>query len=92
MSVTPESLRKLATLGLSSEQMSAVLGILADGLEIEQERKKKQAERTRKSRERNVTVTLPSHDSHSDTSARLGPPSHGCLLYTSDPDDDLRDL
>lgn len=50
MNITPQALRKLASLSLSSEQMSAVLEIIADGYEIEQERKKKQAERKRKSR------------------------------------------
>lgn len=50
--LTPETLRKLASLNLSPEQMSGVLSILADGIEREEERKLKDAKRTRVYRQR----------------------------------------
>lgn len=58
LTITAETLRKLASLGLSTEQMSAVLEILADNADKEEERKKSQRERKRMSRDRHVTVTV----------------------------------
>lgn len=62
--VNADTLRKLASLNLSAEQMQVVLEILADSLEKEDVRKEKQRDRVRKCREKrngnsygNVTVT-----------------------------------
>ncbi len=68
MTIGATTLRKLAMLGLNAEQMAGVLDILADGVEAEEARKSAQRERTRKARakQRDVTVTLQSHDRNSD--------------------------
>jgi hypothetical protein len=62
MSVTGATLRKLATLGLSADQMAGVLEILADQSEAEDARRVAQAERKRRSRDKGVTVTGRSRD------------------------------
>lgn len=57
--ISSATLRKLADLNLSPEQMAGVLGLLADQAQAEEERKAAQRERTRKSRaSRNADVTL----------------------------------
>jgi len=68
MSIPATTLRKLASLGLSSEQMAGVLDILADGIEAEEARKAAQRERTRRARDkqRNVTATLQTRDGNCD--------------------------
>lgn len=65
MSISSSTLRKLAMLDLSSEQMAGVLVILADAAEKDEARKTAQRERTRKHREQrygNVTVTQMQRD------------------------------
>ena len=62
MSVTSSELRKLAALNLSPEQMAGVLGLLADRVEADEARKAAQAERKRRSRDKNGTVTGQSQD------------------------------
>lgn len=75
MSISAESLRKLASLNLSSEQMAGVLSIIADGIEKEEQRKSKQAERKRKSRSCHATVTDLSQDTPLDGSNGFPHPS-----------------
>lgn len=60
-SLTEATIRKLALLNLSTEQMAGVLDILADIQAADDERRRKQRDRTAKHR-RNVTVTLPDGD------------------------------
>jgi hypothetical protein len=63
VSLTADALRKLAALRLDADQMAGVLDVLADMQSVEEERKAKQRERTRKHREQrdcNVTETSPS--------------------------------
>lgn len=63
--ISSATLRKLADLNLSPEQMAGVLGLLADQAQAEEERKAAQRERTRKSRaSRNDDVTLQTRDSN----------------------------
>ena len=52
MSITADTLRKLASLKLSPEQMSGVLDLLADMQTADDERKEKQRNRTRRCREK----------------------------------------
>ena len=73
MNISSDALRKLANLNLNPEQMAGVLAILADGIDKEEERKKKQAERKRVSRDRHRTVTGQSQD----ILPPLVPPSDG---------------
>lgn len=79
MSIPATTLRKLASLGLSSEQMAGVLDILADGIEAEEARKAAQRERTRRARDkqRNVTATLQSRDGNCDD-------THGRVIRVDD--------
>lgn len=60
--ISSETLRKIALLNLSPEQMAGVLEVLADGLEKEEQRKKKQRERKQRSRDSHSTVTRQSCD------------------------------
>ena len=62
MSVTAAELRKLAALNLSPEQMAGVLGLLADRVEADEQRRASQAERKRRSRDKSVTVTGQERD------------------------------
>ena len=64
MTVSAASLRKLATLGLSAEQMAGVLDLLADQMQADEDRRAKQRARTSKSRgnERDSNVTVTSDD------------------------------
>lgn len=74
MSLTAEALRKLASLGLTQEQLSGVLDVIADVEQSEADRKAKQRERTRKhrsQRDRNVTVTVTERDGNCDTSPEV---------------------
>lgn len=77
MSVSASTLRKLALLNLSSEQMAGVLDILADGAEAEETRRAAQRERTRRHREKrdgNVTVISPERDNPSPKESSPTPP------------------
>jgi hypothetical protein len=64
MAVTASTLRKLAALDLSPEQMAGVLEVLAEGLAADEARKAGQAERKRRSRakERDGHVTVTGQD------------------------------
>lgn len=65
MSFSAATIRKLATLNLTAEQMAGVVDIIADMQEAEEARKAAQRERARKSRasrDRNVTVTQRERD------------------------------
>ncbi len=63
--ISSATLRKLAELNLSPEQMTGVLSLLADQAQAEEDRKAAQRERTRKSRaSRNDDVTLQTRDSN----------------------------
>lgn len=59
MTVSAATLRRIATMS-TKEAMAEMLIILADAEEIEEARKAGQRERTRRHRDRNVTVTSPS--------------------------------
>lgn len=82
--VTSDTLRKLAALSLSAEQMAGVLNILADDIEKEEKRKESQAERKRrqraKSQDSHGTVTGQSQDSHDKS-----PPPSSPLLPSPTP-------
>ena len=68
------TLRRLALLNLSTEQMSAVLEILADIDERDGQRKAKTRERVRRCRERKKTaVTLPPHKCNTRETLPLSP-------------------
>ena len=61
--ISAATLRKLAELNLSPDQMAGVLSLLADQAQAEEDRKAAQRERTRRSRaSRNVDVTLQQRD------------------------------
>lgn len=86
MPVTPDILRRLGRLNLNQEQLSEVLGIIADMEEADFERKRKQRDRTARHRaSRNVTappndpngggVTLQQRDSNGHTPTPA-PPSN----------------
>jgi hypothetical protein len=62
MPVSSRTLRQLADLKLSPEQMSGVLVILAETAEADEERLANQRERKRRSRSGHVTVTGQSQD------------------------------
>lgn len=64
MSVSAATLRKLAALNLAPEQMSGVLGLLAELAEAEEERRLAQAARKRRQRDKGEHVPGPSRDSH----------------------------
>lgn len=61
MSLQAETLRRLATLRLDTDQMAGVLAIIADMSGAEEDRRAKQRDRTRRhraaQRDGNVTVT-----------------------------------
>lgn len=63
MTMTAESIRKLAGLRISPDQMAGVLEVLADAIAPDEIRRAKQRARTAKHRaRRNVTVTLQGVD------------------------------
>lgn len=68
MTINASTLRKLAALNLSSEQMTGVLDLIAGMSEDEEARKAAQRERTRRARDkqRNATVTLQGSDKQRD--------------------------
>lgn len=69
--ISSATLRKLAELNLSPEQMTGVLSLLADQAQAEEDRKAAQRERTRKSRaSRNAAVTLQDRDGNEDVTLR----------------------
>lgn len=84
MSLSSEILRKLASLNLSQEQMCGVLGILADNIEKEEERKLKQAERKRLSRDSHKNVTSMSRDTPPNGSNGFPHPSLNSFTPTKE--------
>lgn len=73
MSVTADTLRKLASLGLGAEQLAGVLDIIADIQEVDEKRRAAGRDRVRRHREKracNVTETLQPRYTPPD-----GPPS-----------------
>jgi hypothetical protein len=77
MTITSRTLFELAEMNLPPEQMAKVLKMLASKEAIEEQRKAEQAERKRRSRDKVVTVTGQSQDSHT-------PPSQGSNGFPSD--------
>jgi hypothetical protein len=78
MSITAATLRKLAMLNLSSDQMTGVLDVLADSVEADEARRAALAERKRRnrsaSRDSHVTVTGQSQPNPSPKEKSPTPP------------------
>lgn len=79
MMLTAETLRQLAALNLDQSQMAGFLSILAEVLEKEENRKREQAERKRRSRDghKNVTVTSPNGFPDPSLTPKENPPKGG---------------
>lgn len=83
MSISSDTLRRLAALDLPAEAMAEVLSIFADMQGAEEERLRKQRDRKQRSRDKEVLVTGPDRDEGCDQPPRKEKSPHTPLKKTN---------